>query len=114
MVSKSLVNILLANYAQTSLSAWDNLRVLLSECALLQWEARVFEVDCDDSRPHYWLQIEDCWLDCGRTNAYSAAIVCLTPEVVQGARIIGEQDCALLSAAQINLLCMQNAHFDHC
>lgn len=58
--------------------------------------------------------IEDCWLDCGRTNAYSAAIVCLTPEVVQGARIIGEQECALLSAAQINLLCMQNAHFDHC
>lgn len=113
-MTNTLVSTLLTTYANANLSAWDHLRVLLSECALQQCEARGFEVDCDDSRPHYWLQIEDCWLDCGRTNAYCAAIVPLTPNAVQGSRIIGIQECAPLSAAQINLLCIQNAHFDHC
>ncbi|MGL5467488.1 MAG: hypothetical protein ACRDCT_04760 [Shewanella sp.] len=113
-MSKILVDFLLTNYAQTNLSAWDTLRVLLSECALQQFQAKGFEVDCGDIRSHYWVQLDDCWLDCGRTNAYNADIIRVTDDDVRRAKIIGLQECALLSSAQINLLCMQNAHFDHC
>ncbi|MFV0596127.1 hypothetical protein [Shewanella sp.] len=113
-MSDTLVSTLLTTYAHANLSAWDNLRVLLSECVLQQCEARGFEVDCNDSRTHYWLQVGDCWLDCGKTNAYSTVIVKLTDEAVSNAKKLNQQECALLSAAQINLLCMQNAHFDHC
>lgn len=109
-----LVNSLLLRYGKANLSAWDNLRVLLSECALQQYSAKGFAVDCGDSRPHYWLQLDDCWLDCGRTNAYCAEIIRLSRDDVQRAQRLGLQECALLSYAQIDQLCIQYAHFDHC
>lgn len=114
LVDNTIVNTLLMAYGKANLSAWDNLRVLLSESALQQFQAKGFEVDCGDSRSHYWVQLDDCWLDCGRTNAYNADIVCVADDDIRRAKIIGLQECALLSSAQITLLCMQNAHFDHC
>ena len=54
------------------------------------------------------------WLDCGRTNDYAASI-----SVMAGADIarIAEQTTLTLSVLtehHIHLLCMDNAHFDHC
>lgn len=111
------VGSLLTAYAEVYLSAWDNLRLILSECALNKCEARGFEVefaaDSDLSR-YYWVQIGDIWLNCGRTNAYSVTIENVTADDFKRVKVKNNVECALLSQEQIGLLCMQNAHFDHC
>ncbi|MCH1929666.1 hypothetical protein L9G16_05680 [Shewanella sp. A25] len=108
------VLLLLAKYHQVSLSAWDHLRVLLSELALNGYQAEGFEVSFGEEKPHYWVKCAEVWLDCGRTNAYSTQIVQLTDSQMSLALEMKPQECALLSPEQINLLCMQNSHFDHC
>jgi len=116
-VTIQFVESLLAAYAGVTLSAWDNLRLVLSECSHHGFEAKGFEVefaaDSNLSR-YYWVQIGDIWLDCGRTNAYSAAIKQLTDEQVSCINAKQSLACAILSQEQLGLLCMQNAHFDHC
>ncbi|MGL4516671.1 hypothetical protein [Shewanella sp.] len=121
------IDALLQAYKGVELSAWDNLRLLLSECAHHQHQAYGFEVcysanaavptDATAStiaQSHYWVQIENIWLDCGRTNAYCASIVRLSPEQLNLAHTKVRCDCARLTQEQLALLCMQNAHFDHC
>ncbi|QYJ80667.1 hypothetical protein K0H61_14155 [Shewanella acanthi] len=105
---------LLVKYAEVNLSAWDNLRVLLSELALNGFQAEGFEVSFTEAKPHYWLTCAGVWLDCGRTNAYLAQIELLNDSQVRLAQGMKQQECALLSDEQITLLCMQNSHFDHC
>ena len=116
-MSTQFVEALLTAYARVNLAAWDNLRIILSECALHGHEARGLEVEFasgSGQQPHYWVQIGHIWLDCGRTNAYSAAMTILTDEDVIRANTQKTLECAMLSQEQIGLLCMQNAHFDHC
>ncbi|MCU7964389.1 hypothetical protein L5M18_09450 [Shewanella sp. SM20] len=111
------VESLLTVYAEVNLSAWDNLRLVLSECTHHECEARGFEVEfLSDlgALQHYWVQVGNIWLDCGRTNAYSATLTQLTDEQVSRANTKKALECAILSQEQIGLLCMQNAHFDHC
>jgi len=111
------VESLLTAYAEVNLSAWDNLRLVLSECAHHECEARGFEVEfVSDSgqAQHYWVQVGNIWLDCGRTNAYSATITQLIDAQVSRVNTKKALECAILSQEQIGLLCMQNAHFDHC
>lgn len=111
------VESLLTAYAEVNLSAWDNLRLVLSECAHHECEARGFEVEFVSDlgqAQHYWVEVGDIWLDCGRTNAYSATITQLSDEQVSRANTKKALECAILSQEQIGLLCMQNAHFDHC
>ncbi|MGL5389964.1 MAG: hypothetical protein ACRDA8_00995 [Shewanella sp.] len=152
------IDALLQAYRGVELPAWDNLRLLLSQCALHQQQACGYEVcyqrhltDAADATAatsathttaatnaieatnaadvtgataakaslqapatHYWVQIGDIWLDCGRTNAYAAHIVRLSPEVLSLGYTKVERDCAKLTEQQLALLCMQNAHFDHC
>lgn len=111
------VESLLAAYAGVTLSAWDNLRLVLSECAHHGCEAKGFEVEflSDPGQTlHYGVQVGNIWLDCGRTNAYSAAITLLTDEQVSCINAKQPLECAILSQEQLGLLCMQNAHFDHC
>lgn len=111
------VESLLTAYAEVNLSAWDNLRLVLSECAHRGVEAKGFEVEFvfDSAQPpHYWVQVGNIWLNCGRTNAYSATITQLSDEQVSCANTKKALECAMLSQEQIGLLCMQNAHFDHC
>ncbi|MCL1088175.1 hypothetical protein L2744_00815 [Shewanella profunda] len=111
------VESLLTAYTEIKLSAWDNLRLVLSECAHHECEARGFEVEfvCDSGQSlHYWAQVGNIWLDCGRTNAYSVAIEYVTADDFERVKVKNNVECALLSQEQIGLLCMQNAHFDHC
>ncbi|MCU8004932.1 hypothetical protein [Shewanella sp. SM96] len=111
------VESLLTAYAEVNLSAWDNLRLVLSECAHHEYEARGFEVEfLSDlgALQHYWVQVGDIWLDCGRINAYSATITQLSDAQVSRTNTKKALECAILSQEQIGLLCMQNAHFDHC
>lgn len=111
------VESLLATYAKVNLSAWDSLRLVLSECAHYGCEARGFEVEfVSDSGQvqHYWVQVGNIWLDCGRTNAYSATITQLSDKELSRVNSKSALECAILSQEQIGLLCMQNAHFDHC
>ena len=116
------VESLLATYAKVNLSAWDSLRLVLSECAHHEYEARGFEVEfLSDlgALQHYWVQVGNIWLDCGRTNAYSATITQLSDAQLSDAQVSRTNtkkalECAILSQEQIGLLCMQNAHFDHC
>ena len=108
---------LLTAYAEVNLSAWDNLRLVLSECAHHECEARGFEVEfISDSGQvqHYWVQVGNIWLDCGRTNAYSATITQLSDKELSRVNSKSSLEYAILSQEQIGLLCMQNAHFDHC
>ncbi|MGI2067480.1 hypothetical protein [Shewanella sp. MF08487] len=116
-MSTQFVEALLTAYAKVNLAAWDNLRVILSECAQHGHEARGFEVEFasgSGQQPHYWVQIGYIWLDCGRTNAYSATIMQLSYAQVSRTNTKKALECAILSQEQIGLLCMQNAHFDHC
>lgn len=79
------VESLLTAYAEVNLSAWDNLRLVLSECSHHEYEAKGFEVEFvldSGQAQHYWVQVGNIWLDCGRTNAYSATITRLTDEQV--------------------------------
>lgn len=111
------VESLLATYAKVNLSAWDSLRLVLSECAHHECEARGFEVEfLSDlgALQHYWVQVGDIWLDCGRINAYSTVITRLTDKELSRVNSKNALECAILSQEQIGLLCMQNAHFDHC
>ncbi|MGI2215967.1 hypothetical protein ACRN94_03020 [Shewanella baltica] len=111
------VESLLTAYAEVNLSAWDNLRLVLSECAHHECEARGFEVEFlsdSEQAQHYWVQVGNIWLDCGRTNAYSATITQLSDAQVSRTNTKKALECAILSQEQIGLLCMQNAHFDHC
>ncbi|MGI2182970.1 hypothetical protein ACRN9F_12065 [Shewanella oncorhynchi] len=111
------VESLLATYAKVNLSAWDSLRLVLSECAHHEYEARGFEVEfLSDlgALQHYWVQVGDIWLDCGRINAYSTVITRLTDKELSRVNSKNALECAILSQEQIGLLCMQNAHFDHC
>ncbi|MCS6100264.1 hypothetical protein [Shewanella baltica] len=111
------VESLLTAYAEVNLSAWDNLRLVLSECSHHECEARGFEVEFVSDlgqAQHYWVQVGNIWLDCGRTNAYSATITQLSDAQVSRTNTKKALECAILSQEQIGLLCMQNAHFDHC
>lgn len=111
------VESLLTAYAEVNLSAWDNLRLVLSECVHHKCEARGFEVELlSDSGllSYYWVQVGNVWLDCGRTNAYATAITQLNNEQAGSVSTKKVLECAILSQEQIGLLCMQNAHFDHC
>lgn len=111
------VESLLTAYAEVNLSAWDNLRLVLSECSHHECEARGFEVEFVfdlGQAQHYWVQVGNIWLDCGRTNAYSATITQLSDAQVSRTNTKKALECAILSQEQIGLLCMQNAHFDHC
>ena len=111
------VESLLTAYAEVNLSAWDNLRLVLSECSHHEYEARGFEVEfVSDSgqAQHYWVQVGNIWLDCGRINAYSTVITRLTDKELSRVNSKNALECAILSQEQIGLLCMQNAHFDHC
>ncbi len=111
------VESLLATYAKVNLSAWDSLRLVLSECAHHEYEARGFEVEfLSDlgALQHYWVQVGNIWLDCGRINAYSTVITRLTDKELSRVNSKNALECAILSQEQIGLLCMQNAHFDHC
>lgn len=116
-MSIQFVESLLATYNGVTLSAWDNLRLLLSECAHSGCQAQGFEVEFLSDlgqTQHYWIQVGNIWLDCGRTNAYFAPLTRLSDEQVS--RVTSKQplECAILSPEQLGLLCVQNAHFDHC
>lgn len=111
------VSSLLAAYAGVSLAAWDNLRLVLSECAHHEWQAQGFEIEYATDTGmclHYWVQIGEIWLDCGRTNAYSVSIARATHTALSRVKATKTLECAILSPEQLGLLCMQNAHFDHC
>lgn len=116
-MSIQFVESLLAAYTGVTLSAWDNLRLILSECAHHGCEAKGFEVEFvsgSGQTLHYGVQVGNIWLDCGRTNAYSAAITRLTEEQASRVNTMKPLECTILSQEQLGLLCMQNAHFDHC
>ncbi len=114
-MSQHLVHRFLAEFSHANLSAWDILRILLSECAFSECEAKGFEVHFSANSPaHYWIKCGDVWLDCGRINDYSAKIQLLTQIEVSQSINMEPLECALLSPEQINLICMQNSHFDHC
>ncbi|MGL6123299.1 MAG: hypothetical protein ACRC1W_09835, partial [Shewanella sp.] len=112
-MNAQFIESLLTAYAEVYLSAWDNLRLVLSECAHHEYQARGFEVEFDFDHEtdsgllrYYWVQIGNVWLNCGRTNAYSVAMTRLTEDQLSRANTKNALECAILSQAQIGLLCM--------
>lgn len=128
---ETLTEKLLTYYQQFNLAAWDLMRIVKSECVHQHLPAQCYEVRYHDTTghpvSHYWIQCalvdveesistqEQCiWFDCGRINAYEASL-CLVNDTELIQKVVKERlEFAILSTAQIDLLCMQNAHFDHC
>ncbi|AQS37796.1 hypothetical protein Sps_02644 [Shewanella psychrophila] len=164
-----LVQSLLAPYARESLSAFDNMKLVIAVISASakrsnepQQEAIAYEVtpnmneqsdNADDtlvqSRQFYCVRWKNLWLDCGLTNDYSASIQLLTHDG-QGIKVqeikvqeikeagtsevrdvhataedtlaplnietslLREINVPVLSLQQIEFMCMEYAHFDHC
>lgn len=95
---------------QLQLSAWDNVRYLVSVLALQGEPTQVYEVTLE-GKLHYLVNGLGVNFDCGRCNSYQTPIALLTVTDINPNRTL---DIAPLSAEQINYLCMETAHFDHC
>ncbi|EKT4488927.1 MULTISPECIES: hypothetical protein [Shewanella] len=92
------------------LSAWDNVRYLVSVLTLQGEQAKAFEAQID-GKPHYLLQALGVCFDCGRSNSYQVQIRLLTDTEFTPMKVL---DITPLSAEQLSYLCMETAHFDHC
>ncbi|WP_037474648.1 hypothetical protein [Shewanella sp. 38A_GOM-205m] len=92
------------------LSAWDNVRYMVSVLALQGEQAKAFEAQID-GKPHYLLQALGVCFDCGRSNSYQVQIRLLTDTEFTPMKVL---DITPLSAEQLGYLCMETAHFDHC
>jgi|GEM_PF-1015681 len=120
---------LLAPYASVTLSAFENLKLVVSVLtaeisanhSTLTSELRPAAYEAQrkiDSglEAFYCVQWQGVWIDCGRTNNYAAS---LTPLTSEGEKVIDmaslrQLDIPVLTMQQVSFMCMENAHFDHC
>ncbi len=121
---------LLAPYASVTLSAFDNLKLVVSvltaeisanhsteEASALRPVAYEAQRKTDSGlEAFYCVKWQGVWIDCGRTNNYAAS---LTPLTSEGEEVIDmaslrKLDISALNMQQVSFMCMENAHFDHC
>lgn len=114
--------VLLAPYQHLRLSAMDLLKLAYSLSATASINAEAFEIQLlatastahSASLTRYALKCDEHWLDCGRTNDYSSTINVLIEADVRRITQQTPLSLTILSTQQIHLMCMENAHFDHC
>ncbi|MCE9780744.1 hypothetical protein [Shewanella algae] len=92
------------------LSAWDNVRYLVSVLALQGEQAKACEAEVD-GKSHYLVESLGVCFDCGRSNGYQVQIRLLIDTEFTPMKVL---DITPLSAEQLGYLCMETAHFDHC
>ncbi|QSX34302.1 hypothetical protein JYB87_03350 [Shewanella avicenniae] len=104
---------LLPELQRLPLSSYDLARYLFSKLALANLSAQVWEIKlADATRHHFALQHHEAWLDCGADNAAQATPMVLGADtVVEPLKLL---EVAALSEAQLQFMCIQSAHFDHC
>lgn len=116
MLSESVASIF-TPYLTLNLSAFDNLKLVVAvltdkgeECHALEAEV-LFD---GKQQSAYLVRWKKHFIYCGRTNSYGNQI----DEVVDLEAITAESIQVLqppvLSMQQVEFMCMENAHFDHC
>ncbi|PHQ73591.1 MAG: hypothetical protein COB74_07940 [Shewanella sp.] len=152
------VQSLLAPYAKESLSAFDNMKlviaviaadvekrsdnsiklesgtayeVTLRSGAYSDIEDKHTEIDDDNGKSceqFYCVKWQNIWINCGLTNDYSASIQWLTHDDKNEHAIgkgtldimhietssLRQVNVPVLSLQQVEFMCMEYAHFDHC
>ncbi|MGS0680222.1 hypothetical protein ACVBIL_03565 [Shewanella sp. 125m-7] len=116
MLSESVAAIF-SPYLTLNLSGFDNLKLVVAvltaqgeECHGLQAEV-TFE---DKPQTAYLVRWHTHFIFCGRTNSYGnvidevASLEDINPESIQVLQP------PVLSMQQLEFMCMENAHFDHC
>lgn len=121
---------LLAPYVDVTLSAFDNLKLVVSvfsaeasanhssqgssELRPVAYEAQ----RKTDTGPEafYCVKWQGVWIDCGRINNYAANLTPLNEgeEGIIDMASLRELDIPVLTMQQVSFMCMENAHFDHC
>lgn len=116
MLSDSVASIF-TPYLTLNLPAFDNLRLVVAvlsnrgeECHALE-----AEVNFDDKQQRaYLVRWKKHFIYCGRTNSYGntidevADLESITPDSIEVLQV------PVISMQQLEFMCMENAHFDHC
>ncbi|QFU25189.1 hypothetical protein FM038_004375 [Shewanella eurypsychrophilus] len=140
---------LLAPYANQTLSAFDNSKLVIAvihaafekTSTYLAEPPIAYEVamSVDDrvesehdksknSAPFYCVKWQNIWVHCGLTNDYSASIQLFShheenegvgdmdfiDRLSLGSTILREIKVPVMSLQQVEFMCMEYAHFDHC
>ncbi|WP_299801695.1 hypothetical protein [uncultured Shewanella sp.] len=116
MLSESVASIF-APYLSLNLSAFDNLKLVVAVLSEKAEECHALEAEiCIDNQLQiaYLVRWKKHFIYCGRTNSYGNAIdevadlESINPESIRVLQI------PVLSMQQLEFMCMENAHFDHC
>lgn len=121
---------LLAPYVGVTLSAFDNLKLVVSVLAA-EVSANHSSEDSPEPKPvayeaqrktdtgleaFYCVEWQGVWVDCGRINDYAASPAPLSREEESGIDMssLRELNVPVMTMQQVSFMCMENAHFDHC
>ncbi|MCL1114845.1 MULTISPECIES: hypothetical protein [Shewanella] len=107
-------------YLSLRLSAFDNMKLVVAvlfdagesyQCV----EAKMQSLAChDEMTTGYFVCWDHVWLFCGLTHSYSASISLLTDiERIEKASI-KSISVPVMSMQQVEFMCVESAHFDHC
>ncbi|ABV35479.1 conserved hypothetical protein [Shewanella sediminis HAW-EB3] len=121
---------LLAPYVGVTLSAFDNLKLVVSvlsaevsanhsseeppELKPVAYEAqRKSDVGLE---VFYCVKWQGVWIDCGRINDYAASPALLSCEEESEIEMssLRELNVPVMTMQQVSFMCMESAHFDHC
>ncbi len=113
------INELLESYANLSLSAYDNIKLLssvlrLQNIPVVCYQASLSSDESQTESKIYCIESQGAWLHCGVTNDYCAKVALMCPKTINGLSQLTEVDLPLLGEQQIAAMMMQYAHFDHC
>lgn len=134
----------LERYAEVSLSSFDSLKLVFAlissnratptaqeqEERPIAYEATLFDsselggANCDETnelyQPIYCIKWLGHWIHCGTTASYAAKVEVLNvlEQNTEIERInkghLREVNVPVLTLQQIEFICMEHAHFDHC
>ncbi|ABZ75407.1 conserved hypothetical protein [Shewanella halifaxensis HAW-EB4] len=116
MLSESVASIF-TPYLTLNLSAFDNLKLVVAvltdrgeECHALETELTVD----GKQQTAYLVRWNHHFIYCGRTNSYANQIDEVADLEAITAESIQVLQPPVLSMRQLEFMCMENAHFDHC
>ena len=116
MLSESVASIF-TPYLTLNLSGFDNLKLVVAVLTAQGEECHALEAEITvDGKPQsaYLVRWHKHFIYCGRTNSYGNALdevadlESITPESIEVLQV------PVLSMQQLEFMCMENAHFDHC
>ncbi len=116
MLSESVASIF-TPYQQLNLSAFDNLKLVVAVLTAQDEECHALEAQVTvEAKPEtaYLVRWHKHFIYCGRTNSYGNKIDEVADLAVINPESIVVLQPPVLSMQQVEFMCMENAHFDHC